>query len=145
MEARKDQRAMSDAEMQVKLEQFKLDGSNFDEELRKCFPLFDCAAPKGHPYPEAFSVNLKLQNVRKKLSDEIYSIASMVKKMRKTEDEEFTLSEKCEVCSIQHEYHEVPMPHIGVISTYRGPMAAAWAMIPAEIVDAFLPFSDDED
>lgn len=79
----------------------------------------------------------KLQEKRKTLCLEIRNLVLMIEKMKKTADEEHTLSQDCGVSSFTESYHEVPMPSLGTISTYSGPMAANWAFMPREVAEAF--------
>ena len=86
----------------------------------------------------------ELMRKRSQLSSEIDELVRMIKKTRKTEEEEYHLSIKCGVPSVQDDYHDVPMPALGTISTYSGPMASNWAMIPEKVASAFCPFDDDQ-
>lgn len=95
----------------------------------------DCSVDQPHK-DDALKLK-KLQKKRETLSLEIANLVLMIEKMKKTGDEEFTLSQDCGVSSVTESYHEVPMPSLGTISTYSGPMSANWALMPGEVAEAF--------
>ena len=88
-----------------------------------------------------------LQKKRKQLSYETDMLVFMIKKMKKTEEQEYKLSKEVGVSSIQDKYHEVPMPSLGTMSIPNGqPLACNYASIPGKVARTFAyHFENDDD
>lgn len=96
------------------------------------------------PKKSKFSIPRDLMCKRVELQKQIEMIISNVKELKRIENEEYDMSEKCGVKSLQSEadtdgasYIECPMPALGTYSTYSGPMASVWAVMPRLIAEAF--------
>ena len=85
---------------------------------------------------KAKAIPAELADLRQKLSSEINDLIEMIHKVQETENEEYDMSEKFGVESVQKDYHEVPMPALGTISTYSGPMASVWAFMSPLVAEA---------
>ena len=81
---------------------------------------------------------------RNELHSKIIQITTLIKELKVIENEEYELSKKYEVSSMQSEYVEVPMPDLGVIATYDGFQSANWATMHLKIAESFCFDSDTE-
>ena len=91
------------------------------------------------------SIPAELQEKRAHLFSKIQELIRHIKELKQLEEEEYELCEKFRLSSIQSDadtessqYVECPMPGLGTISTYSGPMASVWCTMPKSVAEAFV-------
>lgn len=86
----------------------------------------------------------ELREKRSQLFFQIETLVSVLKELKKIEDEEWELSEKYKFSSVQSasetstsDYVDCAFPSLGSISTYSGPMPSVWGSMPRKVAEVF--------